>query len=75
MRDLAMIAFIGDGLLNPLYVLSLVEKRIPVTEKNPEKSKKGLYYIEDNFKSFDLSLYIPIKGQGDRLVVLREVIC
>jgi hypothetical protein len=32
--------------------LQIVTKEVPVTEKAPEKSRKGLYRIEDNFFNF-----------------------
>lgn len=35
--------------LETLSNLFLLEKRLPITEKIPEKSRKGLYYISDNF--------------------------
>lgn len=49
--------------IKTLMDLSLVEKRIPVTEKNPSKSKKGLYYIEDNFIEFWFRFVYPYKSQ------------
>ena len=39
--------------LSKLIELDILEKDVPVTEDNPEKSKKGLYFIKDNFISFD----------------------
>ena len=38
--------------LSTLSELGFVEKRTPITEKNPEKSRKGLYFIADNFIRF-----------------------
>ncbi|MBQ9277264.1 MAG: ATP-binding protein [Lachnospiraceae bacterium] len=38
--------------LNVLINLDLIERQVPITEENPEKSKKGLYYIKDNFIKF-----------------------
>lgn len=38
--------------LSVLISLQLVEKRIPITEKNKRKSRKGLYFIRDNFFKF-----------------------
>ena len=35
--------------LTTLIELGFIEKRTPITEKNPEKSRKGLYFISDNF--------------------------
>ncbi|WP_304944109.1 ATP-binding protein [Vallitalea guaymasensis] len=49
--------------IKTLMDLSLVEKRVPVTEKNPSKSKKGLYYIEDNFIEFWFRFVYPYKSQ------------
>lgn len=49
--------------IKTLKELGLVEKRIPVTEKKPEKSRKGLYYISDNFVEFWFKFVSPYKGQ------------
>lgn len=49
--------------LKTLMDLELVEKRIPVTEQNPEKSRKGLYYIKDNFVDFWFKFVAPCKGE------------
>ena len=49
--------------LATLTDLFLVEKRIPVTESNPEKSRKGLYYISDNFIDFWFKFVYPYKGE------------
>ncbi len=38
--------------LSTLSDLGFVEKRTPITEKNPEKSRKGLYFVADNFIRF-----------------------
>lgn len=38
--------------LNVLIDLDLVKREVPITEKNPEKSKKGLYFLKDNFLTF-----------------------
>jgi hypothetical protein len=38
--------------LSILQDLQIVTKEVPVTEKAPEKSRKGLYRIEDNFFNF-----------------------
>lgn len=62
--------------LKTLINLSLVEKRIPVTEKNPEKSKKGLYYIEDNFIEFWFKFVYPFKSElemGNMDYVLNKI--
>lgn len=38
--------------LSLLIKLSLVERQVPVTENNPDKSRKGKYTICDNFMNF-----------------------
>lgn len=49
--------------LETLQGLCLLEKRIPVTEKNPEKSRKGLYFIKDIFIRFWFMFVFPYKGE------------
>jgi len=48
--------------LNTLERLRLVEKEIPITEKNPNKSRKGLYAISDNFFRFWFQYVFPFKS-------------
>ena len=43
--------------------LGFVEKRTPVTEKNPEKSRKSLYFISDNFIRFWFRYVYPYRGE------------
>jgi len=40
------------GYFNMLIDLGLLDRRVPVTENLPEKSKMGLYFIKDNFFRF-----------------------
>lgn len=40
------------GYFNMLIDLGILERRVPVTESMPEKSKMGLYFIKDNFFRF-----------------------
>lgn len=49
--------------LATLIELFLLEKRVPITENNPEKSRKGLYYINDNFIEFWFKFVYPYKGE------------
>ena len=42
--------------------LDLLERQVPITEKNPEKSKKGLYFIKDNFIEFWFKFIYPYKS-------------
>ena len=45
--------------LNVLAELDLLERAVPVTETAPEKSKRGLYFIKDNFISFWFRFVYP----------------
>ncbi len=46
-----------------LRSLGFVKKEIPVTEKNPEKSKQGLYGIQDKFFTFWFKYVFPNKSR------------
>lgn len=45
--------------LKTLIDLDLLEREVPVTEENPEKSKKGLYKIKDNYIRFWFAFVYP----------------
>lgn len=45
--------------LKTLIDLDIIEREVPVTEENPEKSKKGLYKIKDNFLLFWFKFIYP----------------
>lgn len=45
--------------LKTLIDLDIVEREVPITEENPEKSKMGLYRIKDNFISFWFRFVYP----------------
>ena len=49
--------------MDTLRGLYLVEKREPVTENNPEKSRKGLYVIRDVFMRFWFRFVLPNRGK------------
>jgi len=59
--------------LSVLISLQLVERRVPITEKNNRKSRKGIYLIKDNFfKSwfrfvFDNQEYVE-QDRQDKLI-------
>lgn len=62
--------------LSTLSDLGLIEKRTPVTEKNPEKSRKGLYFISDHFMRFWFRYVYPYKGElelDNMQIVLDEI--
>lgn len=44
-----------------LIDLDLLERQIPVTEKNPARSKRGLYFIKDNFIEFWFKFIFPYR--------------
>jgi len=69
--------------LKTLLELRLIKKEVPITEKNPETSKKGSYSIYDNFLRFYFSfvltnnsliesenLYLVVKSKIDTLQAL-----
>lgn len=45
--------------LDMLINLGILERLVPVTEKNPEKSKMGLYFIKDNYFRFWFRYIFP----------------
>ena len=62
--------------LSTLSDLGFVVKETPVTEKNPEKSRKGLYFISDNFVRFWFRYVYPYKGElelDNTQIVLDEI--
>ncbi len=53
--------------LKVLVDLDLIEREIPVTENNPDKSKKGLYQIKDNFLRFWFRFVYPNRNYIEML--------
>lgn len=56
--------------LKTLIDLDILEREVPITEENPEKSKRGLYRIKDNFILFWFKFISPNlsmieSGHGD----------
>lgn len=49
--------------LDKLRELDLVERRVPVTEKNPSKSRRGLYFIKDHFFRFWFRFVFPFQSE------------
>ena len=47
--------------LSTLIDIGFVEKQIPITEKNSQKSRKGLYFISDNFIRFWFKYVYPFR--------------
>jgi len=48
--------------LQTLINLDILEREVPITELNPEKSKKGQYKIKDNFIAFWFKFIYPNKS-------------
>ena len=48
--------------LKKLIDLDIIEKQVPITESNPSKSKKGLYFIRDNFLRFWFCFVFPYQS-------------
>ena len=65
--DIASVLEVKSSFLTPylgvLIDLEILEKRTPATERFPEKSRKGQYYIKDNFISFWFRFVAPYKGE------------
>lgn len=62
--------------LNTLMDLDIIEREVPITEENPEKSKKGLYKIKDNYLRFWFSFIYPNKSfleSGNSAIVLNKI--
>lgn len=62
--------------LKTLEQLDVLERVVPVTELNPEKSKRGLYRIKDNYLRFWFRFVFPQKGllETDRVDEALKVI-
>lgn len=49
--------------LDILQQMRLIERHVPSTEKHPEKSKKGIYQIDDHFLRFWFRYVHPNRGE------------
>ena len=62
--------------LKTLMDLDLLEREVPITEKNPDKSKKGLYKISDQYINFWFRFIYPNQGdieQGNTEYVIGKI--
>lgn len=62
--------------LKTLIELDLVQREVPITEENPEKSKKGLYRITDYYIRFWFTMIYPNQGdveQGNITYVIGKI--
>ena len=62
--------------LRTLMDLDILEREVPVTEENPEKSKKGLYKIKDNYIRFWFAFIYPnlsFLESGNNRIVMDKI--
>lgn len=62
--------------LKTLIDLDILEREVPITEENPEKSKRGLYKIKDNFIRFWFQFIFPNLSyieSGNEAIALRKI--
>ena len=64
--------------LSVLQDLRLIEREVPVTEKHPEKSRKGIYRLSDHFFRFWFRFVLPYKSrlieEGGRKILEKEIL-
>ena len=62
--------------LKTLIDLDILEREVPITEENPEKSKKGLYKIKDYYISFWFTFIYPNLSfieSGNTAIVMNKI--
>ena len=62
--------------LKTLIDLDILEREVPITEENPEKSKRGLYKVKDNFMLFWFKFVFPNLGHiesGNAEVAMAKI--
>ena len=62
--------------LKTLTDLDIIYRDVPVTEESPEKSKRGLYRIKDNFLLFWFKFIFPNIGyieSGNSEIVMKKI--
>lgn len=62
--------------LKTLIDLDILEREVPATEENPDKSKKGLYRIKDNFIKFWFAFIYPnlsFLESGNTQIVVEKI--
>lgn len=62
--------------LKTLMDLDILEREVPVTEDSPEKSKKGLYKIKDNYLRFWFAFVYPNRSfieSGHGRIVMDKI--
>lgn len=67
---------VASKYLDVLQDLRIVEKKIPITEEKPHKSRKGMYQISDNFVRFWFRFVFPNRSyleDGDKDSVMKQI--
>ena len=62
--------------LKTLIDLDILEREVPITEENPEKSKKGLYKIKNNYLRFWFAFVYPNMSfieSGHSRIVMNKI--
>lgn len=62
--------------LKTLIDLDILEREVPITEENPEKSKKGLYKMKDNYIRFWFAFIYPNRSfieSGNSDFVMQKI--
>ena len=62
--------------LKTLIDLDILEREVPATEDNPDKSKKGLYKIKDNYLRFWFAFIYPNRSfieSGQTKIVMDKI--
>lgn len=62
--------------LKTLIDLDILEREVPITEESPEKSKKGLYKIKDNYLRFWFAFVYPNMSfieSGHSRIVMNKI--
>jgi uncharacterized protein len=70
LNEITQAAGVGDSRATGRYLdilrqLRVIRRQVPVTEQQPEKSKKGIYQIEDAFFHFWFRFVHPHRGSLD----------
>jgi len=63
--------------LSVLRNLHIIERRVPITEKSPESSKKGIYLLKDNYFKFWFRFVFENTGyieQGKQAMLIEDKI-
>lgn len=81
LNDISQATGIERGILSRylsiLEDLRVIRRSVPVTEKHPHKSRKGIYEIEDNFFKFWFEFVFPNRSyieRGEPELVLKKIV-